>query len=192
MAPAFRETATVRVENEAKPMNATRILISQHRAIESLFAEVARATRPQLRARAASRLIEELIAHMAGEEAIFYPAARRALGRLAAHGEGGIDDHFMLRAQLRRFLATNAREPSFQPRFEALRLLFTRHVQDEESELFPRVEAALARPQLDALGAEVLGARPPIWVVTGDQDALVYPDMASTALGVRLPSLSHN
>ncbi|HEX4447945.1 MAG TPA: hemerythrin domain-containing protein [Polyangiaceae bacterium] len=173
-------------------MNATRILISQHRAIEALFVEVARETRPQARARAASRLTEELIAHMAGEEAIFYPAARRALGRLAANGEGGIDDHFMLRAQLRRFLATNVREPSFQPRFEALRLLFTRHVQDEESELFPRVEATLARAQLDALGARVLGARPPIWLVSGDQDTVIYPDMGSLSLGLRLPSLSQN
>ena len=166
-------------------MNATRILIAQHRAIESLFAEVDRETRPQARARAASRLTEELIAHMTGEEAIFYPAARRALD------DRGIDDHFMLRAQLRRFLATNVREPSFQPRFEALRLLFSHHVQEEESELFPRVAAVLAAPQLDALGAEVVGARPPIWVVTTETHALLHSGNA-TLRGVQLPSLHQN
>jgi hemerythrin superfamily protein len=166
-------------------MNATRILIAQHRAIESLFADVDRETRPQARTRAASRLTEELIAHMAGEEAIFYPAARRALN------DRGIDDHFMLRAQLRRFLATNVREPSFQPRFEALRLLFTHHVQEEESELFPRVEAAIEAPQLDALGTEVMGARPPIWVVTTETHALVQSSDAALR-GVQLPSLNQN
>ena len=47
-------------------MKATRILIAQHRAIEALFEELARETRRTSRARAASRLAEELIAHMAG------------------------------------------------------------------------------------------------------------------------------
>ncbi len=183
-------------------MNVTRILVAQHRAIEALFEAVARETRPHQRARAASRLIEELIAHMAGEEAVFYPAARTALGSLAgiaplgpftvfpgADGDGNVDDHFMLRAQLRRVLGTNVREPSFQPRFEALQLLFAHHVQAEENELFPRVEAILAAAKLESLGTEVIGSRPPVWVVTTEGHALIRSKRGGSTPGVRLPAV---
>jgi hemerythrin superfamily protein len=189
-------------------MKATRILIAQHRAIEALFQELARETRRQARARWASRLTEELIAHMAGEEAIFYPAVRRVLGEAVGPSErpgairsgasrGGVspiegpssDPHLMLRAQLRRVLATRVQEPAFEPRSEALRLLFAHHVEAEEAEetgVFPRVEAALADSQLETLGADVLGSRPPIWAVTTEGHALLR---SSKARGVRLPAV---
>ena len=182
-------------------MKATRILIAQHRAIESLFEELARETRRAARARAASRLAEELIAHMAGEEAIFYPAVRRALGGGdlrswevppnpsdgTAEGEPAVDPHFMLRVQLRRVLATRVQEPAFEPRCEALRLLFAHHVEAEERALFPRVEAALADSQLETLGADVLGSRPPIWIVTTEARALIHSSKAMR--GLRLPAV---
>jgi hypothetical protein len=182
-------------------MKATRILIAQHRAIEALFEELAHEPRRTARARAASRLAEELIAHMAGEEAIFYPAARRVLGRDLRSWEsprstppGGVpgeepavDTHFMLRAQLRRVLATRVQEPAFEPRCEALRLLFSQHVEAEETALFPRVEAALAESQLETLGADVLESRPPIWVVTTEARALIHSSKA--VRGVRLPAV---
>ena len=197
-------------------MKATSILIAQHRAIEALFGALARETRRQARARTASRLAEELIAHMAGEEAIFYPAVRRVLGEDIGPGEGSgprssrglpakgsviegaaasgfevdepaVDSHFMLRAQLRRVLATRVQEPAFEPRSEALRLLFAHHVQAEETALFPRVEAALADSQLETLGANVLGSRPPIWVVTTEAHALIRS--GKTRRGVQLPAV---
>jgi hypothetical protein len=193
-------------------MKATRILIAQHRAIEALFEELARETRRTSRARAASRLAEELIAHMAGEEAIFYPAVRRVLGSslrawdtpLAAPSDAGpsdrertldgtgvdgspVDTHFMLRVQLRRVLATRVQDPAFEPRSEALRLLFAHHVEAEETSIFPRVEAEVADSQLETLGTDVLGSRPPIWVVTTEGRALIHSSKA--VRGVRLPAV---
>jgi hypothetical protein len=188
-------------------MKATRILIAQHRAIEALFEELARETRRTSRARAASRLAEELIAHMAGEEAIFYPAVRRVLGSslrawdtplvapsdrertLDGTGVEGspVDTHFMLRVQLRRVLATRVQDPAFEPRSEALRLLFAHHVEAEETSIFPRVEAEVADSHLETLGADVLGSRPPIWVVTTEGRALIHSSKA--VRGVRLPAV---
>jgi Hemerythrin HHE cation binding domain len=192
-------------EASSKTMKATRILIAQHRAIEALFQELARETRRPARARWASRLAEELIAHMAGEEAIFYPAVRRVLGDRVGPGArppaipsgaapGGasevegptLDPHLMLRAQLRRVLATRVQEPAFEPRSEALRLLFAHHVEAEETAVFPRVEAALADSQLETLGADVLGSRPPIWAVTTEGHAFIR---SGKARGVRLPAV---
>ncbi len=181
-------------------MKATRILIAQHRAIEALFDELARETRRQARARAASRLTEEIIAHMAGEEAIFYPAVQRVMGEsfgpqdspTHTHSAGALessaaDPHFMLRVQLRRVLATHVQDSAFEPRSEALRLLFAQHVDVEETVLFPQVEEAFVDSQLETLGADVLGSRPPIWLVTTESRALIHS--SRPVRGVRLPAV---
>jgi hypothetical protein len=177
-------------------MKATRILIAQHRAIEALFGELTRETHKQARARAASRLTEEIIAHMAGEEAVFYPAVQRVLGKSFGPRENpnagalegsATDPHFMLRVQLRRVLATRVQDPAFEPRSEALRLLFAHHVEVEETVLFPQVDGALPDSQLETLGAHVLGSRPPIWLVTTESRALFQSNRP--VRGVRLPAV---
>jgi hemerythrin superfamily protein len=180
-------------------MNAIRLLSAQHRAIESLFEDVANETRRSSRARAASRLTEELIAHMAAEENIFYPAARTALAhgaREAGPADPGRapDEHFMLRAQLRRVLQTGIHTPAFTPRFEALRAIFAHHVDAEENGVFPTVGAALAPSRLDQLGVAIEGSRPRVWIVTTETNAalLAMHTPRDGAHGVRLPSLTEN
>lgn len=147
-------------------MNATRVLVAQHQAIAALFDDIAHETRRHAKARAVSRVAEELIAHMAGEEAVFYPAARRILGEDAEIAARACEEHVALRVELRRVLATSVSDASFEERLAALRSLFERHVAEEERGLFPRVERALAADALEQLGAEVLASRPPIWIVT--------------------------
>ncbi len=168
------------MEERAPAMNAIRVLVSQHRAIAALFEELSCETRRQPRLRAASRLAEDLIAHLAGEEAVFYPVARRALGV-------EIDENVMLRAQLRRVLSTNVHDAAFRPRFDALRLLFEHHVENEENDLFPRVQAALREDELEALGAGILASRPPVWMVTTEAHARLRSEPPSPQ-SVRLPA----
>jgi hypothetical protein len=135
-----------------------------------LFAEVDRETHGPARERAVSQLAEELIAHMAAEEAVFYPAAQRALRRGrraprdAAHGWG--EEHVDVRVQLRRLLGASLGDAVFAEAFARLRATFARHSHDEESTLFPRVEQALDADDLDRLGLEIVASRPPIWIVT--------------------------
>ncbi|MGA7124007.1 MAG: hemerythrin domain-containing protein, partial [Polyangiaceae bacterium] len=67
-------------------MDATLTLVEQHRVIEGLFDEVAREGRRRARSSLVSSLAEELIAHLAAEETVFYPAVRRVLDELPAAG----------------------------------------------------------------------------------------------------------
>lgn len=154
-------------------MNATRVLAAQHQAIEALFDEIGHEVRRNVRTRLAARIAEELIAHMAAEEAVFYPAARRALpddgdADAVAHLA---DEHVTLRVQLRRVLAASVDEPAFEEHLVSLRMLFERHVREEERTIFPAVERALGAGELELLGAEVLASRPPVWIVTTDRHA---------------------
>jgi iron-sulfur cluster repair protein YtfE (RIC family) len=154
-------------------MKATRVLAAQHQAIEALFDEIGHAGGRDARARLAARIAEELIAHMAAEEGVFYPQARRALrddadAHAAAHR---FDGHVTLRVQLGRVLAAGVDEPAFEAHLDTLRTLFERHAREEERTLFPAVERALGDGELELLGAEVLASRPPVWIVTTDRHA---------------------
>jgi hemerythrin superfamily protein len=169
-------------------MDATRVLVAQHRAIETLFEEVDHERRRRRREGAVSRLAEELIAHMAAEEAVFYPTARRVLDKGVAASDQGRNEHLMLRIELRRMLETSVTDAAFDERIEVLRTLFVQHVGDEESNLFPRVANALSRAQLEALGVEILASRPPVWVVTAEGRALVHSgDQWSLRSRISLP-----
>jgi hemerythrin superfamily protein len=154
-------------------MDATCALVAQHRVIEALFEDVAHRTRRRARAGAVSRLAEELIAHLAAEETIFYPAVRDALDEAADTSERGRDEHLLLRIELRRILETTVGKPSFGERIEALRALFAEHVYAEETDLFPRVVSAVSEAQRELLGAEILASRPPVWIVTTEARARV-------------------
>jgi hemerythrin superfamily protein len=170
------ETKRTRREGETREMDATRVLVAQHRAIESLFDEVEHETRRRGRASAVARLAEELIAHLAAEEAVFYPAARLVLDGGANATEQARSEHLLLRIELRRVLETSVTDESFGERIGSLRGIFADHVKNEEVEVFPRVACALPVAELEILGAEILASRPPVWIVTTEGRALVQSD----------------
>lgn len=149
-------------------MSAIRVLVGQHRAIGALFADVVEQTRRAARARGVALLAEELIAHMAAEEAVFYPTVRRALGSDCATAGRLCDEHLELRVQLRRLLETNVGHALFADRLHELRDLFGQHVHAEETHLFPSVEATIRTADLDVLGARLLASRPAVWIVTAE------------------------
>lgn len=147
-------------------MDATLTLVEQHRVIEGLFDEVAREGRRRARSSLVSSLAEELIAHLAAEETVFYPAVRRVLDELPAAGAVGGDEHLLLRIELRTLLKTSVGDWSFDERIAALRTLFAEHVRREEVNLFPRVSRGVSAAQRDVLGEEILASRPHVWIVT--------------------------
>jgi hemerythrin superfamily protein len=147
-------------------MDATRTLVAQHRVIEALFVEVASEGRRRARSSLVSRLAEEIIAHLAAEEAVFYPAVRRAFKDLPGAGGLGGDEHRFLRIELRTVLKTSVGHPSFGERITALQTLFAEHVRGQEAEVFPRVVRLVSEAKRVALGAEILASRPHVWMVT--------------------------
>jgi hemerythrin superfamily protein len=171
---------------ETEPMKATGVLVAQHRAIAGLFDEIDHEIRRQARARAVSRVAEELIAHMAGEEAVFYPALLRIVRLDPAAVERSRGEHLALRVEIRRVLSTRIGDPAFADRLSALRVLFHRHVFEEESRVFPRVERALSELDHQALGEEILASRPPIWMVTTEDRPFAHADDPILRGGVSL------
>ncbi len=157
-------------------MDATLALVAQHRAIEGLFDEVAGEGRRRARSSLVSRLAEELIAHLAAEEAVFYPSVRPFLEGLLDPSDLGRDEHLLLRTGLRTVLKTSAGDRAFGERIAALQVLFAEHVRREEGVFFPRVVRALSEAQRDVLGEEILASRPHVWIVTTEGKAPLYAE----------------
>ena len=154
-------------------MDAIGVLVAQHRTIDSLLEEIRHETRRRRVTSLVSRLAEELIAHLAAEEAVFYPAMRRVLDDGPETTDRGRSEHGSLRFELRRVLEASVADTSFGERMASLRKLFELHARHEEDELFPRFAQAASPSQLQTLGDEIVASRPPVWIVTTEGRSLV-------------------
>ena len=128
-------------------MKATSLLEDQHRTVEALFEKLERGLGDP--AATVRTLAKHLLAHMAIEQDIFYPAIKDVdLERVSENYE----EHALGEVALERLLATDASDPVFKARVVALKTLIEHHVMEEEEELFPLVEESLSEDALIQLG----------------------------------------
>ena len=123
------------------------LLVHQHRILEKLFERV-ESSKKNLEA-PLRELADELSAHIAIEEKLFYPAVRKLKPDLILEG---LEEHAMGRFALERLLGTTASEESLKARFKALKELMTNHHREEERELFTAVRRAMSNQALEKLG----------------------------------------
>ncbi len=134
-------------------MKATTLLEHQHRNLEVLFDAVERGS-AGMRASLLPQLASDLVAHIAVEEEVFYPAASAALceqdvvvqGRAACERE---------RETLRRALSASLDGDDFDRVIAELRVLVDRHAADDEGRIFPLLERALGGAAMRELGEAI-------------------------------------
>jgi len=127
-------------------MKATDLLEKQHRQVEGIFQKLSsgRGDKTAL----VTELANDLIGHMVIEQEIFYPAVKRVKEELVLES---FEEHAIARFALGRLVKTDPSDDSFDARVTALKELIEHHVEEEEKELFPKVEKALGN-ELLALG----------------------------------------
>jgi hemerythrin-like domain-containing protein len=128
-------------------MKATDLLKQQHRTVEALFAKI-EAGEPE----ALKDLASALAAHMAIEHEFFYPESREIDEDAILEA---FEEHAIAETALKRALATDPEDESFDARVKVLKELIEHHVEEEESELFPQVEKELGSEELETLGEEM-------------------------------------
>jgi iron-sulfur cluster repair protein YtfE (RIC family) len=131
-------------------MKATSLLEKQHRKVESIFKKLESGkgdTTALLR-----ELADDLAAHMAIEQKIFYPTVRAANEDLIAES---FEEHAVAELALKRLLATAPSAPSFHAKVTTLKELIQHHVEEEEEELFPAVEKKVSEAVLLELGKQM-------------------------------------
>jgi hemerythrin superfamily protein len=134
-------------------MNAIDLLKSQHREVESLFADIEKARTADKKEELFTELADRLAIHSALEEHQFYPTVRRgdAEGLVAV----SLKEHIGIKRTLSELLDIDADEDTFAPKLQALKAEVSEHVEEEESQLFPRVETLLSKEELESLASDM-------------------------------------
>jgi len=126
-------------------MNAIDLLKRQHQKTKAALAKGAEG---KLDAREAKKAADELVAHMVIEEHIFYPRVRQLMKDLV--GES-FEEHTVARFALARCLTARGEEQT-KTRFTVLKEIVGHHIQEEEREMFPKVQKGIPAEELERLG----------------------------------------
>jgi hemerythrin superfamily protein len=133
------------------------VLTAEHRAVESLFADVETASDPLVRQATLAAVIAELRRLSAMEERYLYPATRQHLPAGDALAAYELREHAEADAKITRLAKLDDTDPEYEPLVSALFTDIRDHVHEEETELFPRLRAACDPETLRRLGTDAAG-----------------------------------
>jgi len=130
------------------------LLKRDHREVENLFTEFAKAEDDSKRIELAQRICSKLSIHARVEEELFYPAARDALG----HDDAGLVyeanvEHASLKQLIGEINGSSVDSEMFTARMQVLKEYVQHHVREEEMRLMPALRRTVIN--LDALGDSI-------------------------------------
>jgi hemerythrin superfamily protein len=137
-------------------MNAIDLLTGQHEEVEKLFkrfeklSDSADGERREIFLMIADRLS----AHAAIEEQYFYPASKAA--RTEEQLREAVEEHLAVKRIIADLLDMEPDDENFDAKMKVLQESVEHHVEEEESELFPKVKKLLSEDQLLALGVQMM------------------------------------
>jgi hemerythrin superfamily protein len=135
--------------------NATQSLRQDHKKVEGLFQKCQQAKSQDTKRRFAMQAMNELEVHAEVEEQIFYPAVKKAIDETQLVEEA-VQEHKeakALIAQLKKMQGRNSGTEDFDEKFTELVEAVQHHVEEEEGEMFPKVEDS--ELDLAELGSEM-------------------------------------
>ena len=128
----------------------TQLLEKQHRVVKGIFKKLEDGSPSS--AALLKELADNLAAHMAIEQEIYYPAVKDIKEDLVLES---YEEHSLAELGLKRLLATRSSDGSFEAKVTACKELIEHHVEEEEEELFPAVDRKLKAEHLTELAAQM-------------------------------------
>jgi hemerythrin superfamily protein len=135
-------------------VDAVKLLISQHRAMEEMLEQVMKETGEEKRKALFAKAGDELTVHIKSEEEIFYPAVKAA--RTEDILLESLEEHLSLKRLLADLLQLDPSEKAFEPKFKVLKEQTEHHHKEEEENLFPKVNKLMDQAQREQLGKQML------------------------------------
>lgn len=122
------------------PKNAIELLKQDHKEVEAMFKSYDNLTdRSKSSKKAlADQICDALLVHTQIEEEIFYPAVREAIKDDDLMDEALVE-HFSAKELIGEIKQMNADEDLFDAKVKVLSEQIEHHVEEEESEMFPKV-----------------------------------------------------
>jgi hemerythrin superfamily protein len=140
-------TRASRARKEDRAMKATELLTQQHKKVKAAFKRL-EGGRGDARA-ILEELATDLAAHMVIEHELFYPRVRELDEHMV---QESFEEHALAELALKRLLATDPEDAGFRAKVTAVKELVEHHADEEEEDLFPKVDAALEEAEHRALG----------------------------------------
>lgn len=134
-------------------MNAIELLKEGHDKVDRLFQKV-KATKEAEHKELFKQIKAELDAHTHIEETIFYPKMKEK-DELKDIVLEGIEEHHQAKMFLRELAGLTEDSEKFEPKLKVLMEDITHHVQEEEGEMFPKVEKVFDTATLEDLGKQM-------------------------------------
>ena len=134
-------------------MNAIDLLESQHREVAALFPKIEKASSAATKERLFEEIADKLAVHAAIEEHHFYPAvkAKRTEDILLE----SLEEHLGIKRVLADLLGLSPSDETFGAKLKVLQEQVEHHVEEEETDLFPKVSKLFDGEQLEAIGQEM-------------------------------------
>ncbi len=130
-------------------MDAIKMLKKQHREVEAMFKELEKAKSAGPRRKLFEKVADALAVHATIEERHFYPAVKKKQTEdmlLEA-----VEEHLEVKRVIADLLDLDASDPVFMAKVSVLKEDVQHHVEEEEGELFPKVQKLLDDDELEAI-----------------------------------------
>lgn len=139
-------------------MNALDLLRNQHREVESLFEKLKEESDGKAKKQMVAELAALLLGHTSIEEKLFYPTSQKTLSG-DEEGQSKVlefyEEHALLTTALDTLVKTPVNDKRWAARCKVLEEVFHNHIQEEEQDLFPRMEDEMPAEELEKLGAQL-------------------------------------
>lgn len=150
-------------------MDAIALLTRDHREVEQLFKQFEKLTdrAQKSKEKIVQKIIRELAIHSAIEEMLFYPAVRtaalkantRALKEAADAVLESLEEHHVVKWTLAELEKMDASAERFEAKVTVLMESVRHHVEEEQTELFPKARRLLGKEVLEQLGQRMEKAK---------------------------------
>lgn len=135
------------------------VLTHDHAEVEEMFGELALAIVPADKRRIVDDVTIELVRHSVAEEMYLYPAVSKWVPDGSEIADREIEDHARVERALKELESADAEAPEFDALVRQLITDVTRHVRDEEDNLFPALRKHTSSDELVHLGEKVQSAK---------------------------------
>ena len=142
-------------------MDAITLLRDDHKTVQQLFKRFEKAGDNAFveKRQIVDRIIEELSAHAAIEEQLFYPVARATVPGVEDIALESLEEHHIVKWVLAELVDLDPSAERFDSKVTVLIENVRHHVEEEETEFFPKVRSGLSRGALADLGQAMAQAK---------------------------------
>ena len=163
--------ATTRDQTDDTPTDALTLLIADHEEVKDLFDQYDELMENEAGSEERGELAEQICAaltlHSALEEELVYPAARQALEEQDLLDEAVVE-HASARELIEQIQGMDPDDDLYDAKVTVLGEYVKHHVQEEEDEMFPRLEQSGV--DLEALGEEITARKESLMAEVGEEE----------------------